>query len=66
MRKHPAHPVHDKPRARRIPDACRAIGISRSHIYLLAKKGHLRLVRIGGRTVVPETEIDRLLAETVK
>ncbi len=51
----------DRPRARRIPDACRAIGISRSHLYALAAKGQIRLIHIGGRTVVPETEIDRLI-----
>jgi hypothetical protein len=56
----------DKPRARRIPDACRAIGVSRSHLYALEAKGLVRLVRIGGRTVVPETEIDRLLAEVAQ
>ena len=54
------------PKARRIPDACRTMGISRSHLYALATKGYIRLVRIGGRTVVPESEIDRILTEGVK
>lgn len=54
-----------KPRARRINDACAALGVSRSHLYNLAGEGKLRLVRIGNRTVVPETEIDRLLGEAV-
>lgn len=54
---------HDKPRARRINDACAALGVSRSHLYALASKGLIRLVRIGNRTVVPESEIDRLLGE---
>lgn len=53
----------DKPRARRINDACEALGISRSHVYALASKGALRLVKVGGRTLVPESEIDRLLGE---
>jgi excisionase family DNA binding protein len=52
-----------KPRARRINDACAALGVSRSHLYNLAGEGKLRLVRIGNRTVVPESEIDRLLGE---
>ena len=51
----------DRPRARRIPDACHALGVSRSHLYALAAKGQLRLVHIGGRTLVPESEIDRLV-----
>lgn len=49
--------------AYRIPDACRALSISRSHLYDLASKGRLRLVKIGGRTVVPTTEIARILCE---
>jgi excisionase family DNA binding protein len=48
------------PKARRIPEACAALGISRSTIYALAAEGKIRLVHIGRRTVVPETEIDRL------
>jgi excisionase family DNA binding protein len=53
----------ERPRARRLPDACQAIGVSRSHLYAQKKDGKIRLVRIGGRVVVPETEIDRLLSE---
>jgi excisionase family DNA binding protein len=53
----------ERPRARRLHDACQTIGISRSHLYALEKAGKIRLVRIGGRVVVPETEIDRLLSE---
>jgi excisionase family DNA binding protein len=53
----------DKPRARRIKDACAALGVSRSHLYNLAAKGEIRLARLGNRTLVPESEIDRLLGE---
>lgn len=56
-------PATDKPRARRVNDACATLGVSRSHIYNLAAKGEVRLVRIGGRTLVPESEIDRLLGD---
>lgn len=52
-----------KPRARHINDACQILQISRSHLYAMAAKGLIRLVRIGNRTVVPESEIDRLLGE---
>lgn len=50
-------------RAYRIPDACRVLAISRAHLYCLASKGKLRLVKIGGRTVIPATEIARILGE---
>ena len=51
------------PRARRINDACAALQISRSHLYALAAAGRIKLIRIGGRTLVPETEVDRLAEE---
>lgn len=51
----------NRPRARRINDACRAIGISRTSLYNLAAKGQISLVRVAGRTLVPESEIDRLV-----
>jgi excisionase family DNA binding protein len=50
-------------KARRIPDACEALGICRSTLYKLAGQNKLKLVRIAGRTVVPETEIERLGSE---
>ena len=42
-----------KPRAHRINDACAILQIGRSHLYALAAKGQLRLVRLGSRTLVP-------------
>jgi excisionase family DNA binding protein len=51
------------PLARRVPDACMALGIGRSTIYKLASEGKIKLVRIAGRTVVPESEIARLASE---
>lgn len=53
----------DAPKARRVPEACRAIGISKAMLYKLASQGKVRLVHIGGRTVVPESEIDRLASD---
>ncbi len=49
--------------ARRIPDACAALQISRSHLYELAKEGKIKLVKIGDRTLVPEAELERLANE---
>ena len=56
-------PSLDRLKARRVRDACHAIGISKSTLYKLASQGMVRLVHIGGRTVVPETEINRLASE---
>lgn len=53
--------VLDQPRARRINDASHALGLSRTTIYNLAAAGKIRLIKIGGRTLVPESEIDRLV-----
>jgi excisionase family DNA binding protein len=50
-----------KPRAWRVNDFCEAHGISRSKLYELAKKHEIRLIKIGGRTLVPDSESDRLL-----
>lgn len=59
----PATALNETPRAYRVPDACRALGVGRSTLYKLASAGKLRLVRIGGRTVVPGNEVSRLATE---
>ena len=58
-----ATPYADAPKARRVPEACRVLGISRSTIYRLAAEGRIRFIHIGSRTLVPETELDRLANE---
>jgi excisionase family DNA binding protein len=35
-----------------IPEACRVYGLSRASIYRLAGDGKIRLVKVGGRTLV--------------
>ena len=52
-----------EPRAYRIPDACRILSLSRSHLYDLASKGRVKLLKIGGRTLVSREEIERLLKD---
>ena len=47
-----------------IKQFCQRVGISRSSVYLYAKKGQIRLTRICGRTVICASEIDRLLNGT--
>ena len=56
-------PASNYRRARRVNDACDALQISRSHLYTLAAAGKIKIIRIGGRTLVPEAEIDRLAEE---
>lgn len=43
-----------------INEACRSLGLGRTSIYALANAGHLRLLRIAGRTLVPRSELERL------
>ncbi|MXP27909.1 helix-turn-helix domain-containing protein [Porphyrobacter algicida] len=47
--------------AYRIDEACRAIGIGRSKLYELNREGKIKIVRLGGRSVVPVTELRALL-----
>jgi excisionase family DNA binding protein len=49
-----------------VPDFCAAVGISRAHAYRMVRKGLLRVVRLGSRTVVPVAEVERLLAPTLE
>ena len=47
----------------RVQEFCDAIGLSRSSFYNLVKAGKLKTVVIGGRRLVPASEIARLLSE---
>ncbi len=51
--------------ALRIHDAAKAMSISRSSIYNMIRDGRLRPVKIVGRTLIPRSEIDRLLSGVV-
>lgn len=46
-----------------VSEACRMLGIGRTFLYMLEKRGAVRFVKLGRRTMVPRSEIDRLLAE---
>lgn len=52
-----------EPQAFRVNSACALLQISRSTLYLLAARGELRLIKVAGRTLVPASEIRRLLGE---
>jgi excisionase family DNA binding protein len=49
------------PDAWRVNDALRQLSVSRATLYKMAKDGEIRLARIGGRTLVPDAEIKRLV-----
>lgn len=46
-----------------IPEAARKLGIGRSSTYELIRAGKLRVVHIGRRALIPDAEIERLVAE---
>jgi excisionase family DNA binding protein len=60
---HERMPQFDRPRARSVNATCAALGVGRSTIYDMARRGKIRLVKIASRTLVPEKELDRLLGE---
>lgn len=57
---------HTAPLAHRIPDACRRLGVGRSTLYELIKAGELRTIKIGARTLVPETALQGLVASRLQ
>jgi excisionase family DNA binding protein len=48
-------------KALHINQACAQLNCSRSFLYAQASKGTIRLMKIGGRTLVPVAEVERLL-----
>jgi excisionase family DNA binding protein len=52
-----------RPMAWRINDAARLLSVSRATIYLLARAGKLKLIRVAGRTLIPDSEVLRLANE---
>ena len=45
----------------RINERAFRLGVSRATIYKLAAAGKLRLIKVGGRTLIPDAEIMRLV-----
>jgi excisionase family DNA binding protein len=54
------------PLALRVKDFCQRIGIAQSTFFALTKAGKIRTIRIGGRTLVPFAEVERILVEGVR
>jgi excisionase family DNA binding protein len=45
-----------------IREACRATSLSRSTLYVHISSGRLRVVRVGGRTIIPAECLHQLVA----
>jgi excisionase family DNA binding protein len=43
-----------------IPEAAKALGISRNHAYMLAAKGEIPTIKLGNRFVVPIEALRKL------
>jgi hypothetical protein len=43
-----------------VDEGCHKLGIGRTSLYAMAQTGHIRLIKIAGRTLVPASEIERL------
>jgi len=54
------------PIANTIPDTCRRLGIGRTLVYGLIKQGKLRPIKLGTRTLIPESELQRLIADQLE
>jgi excisionase family DNA binding protein len=48
-----------------IPEGARRMGISRTTVYKIAGEGKLRLIKIAGRTLIPDSEVVRITTEGV-
>lgn len=46
-----------------VPEACRRLSIGRTMLYQLIERGELRPIKLGSKTLIPEAELQRLVAE---
>ena len=49
------------PLAHRVDSACHRLGIGRTKLYSLISEGKIRPIKIGTRTLIPESELRRLI-----
>ncbi len=56
--------IIEKPFAYRVKTFCRRFEISSSTFWLLVQKGEIKTIKLGGSTLVPSTEVARLLGKT--
>jgi excisionase family DNA binding protein len=53
------------PLTHQINAACGRLGVGRSTLYKMIKAGDIRTVEIAGRVLVPESELQRVLAQAL-
>jgi len=49
-----------------VAEFLRAVGIGRTSFYELVKSGKIRVIKLGGRTLVPRDEAERLARGEVR
>jgi excisionase family DNA binding protein len=55
--------AHDLDRLNGVDESSRRIGVSQFTTRRLIKSGHLKAVRVGKRLLIPESEIERVIAQ---
>jgi excisionase family DNA binding protein len=53
-------------RAYPVNEACYRLGIKRTLLYRLARQNKITFIKISGRTLVPDTEIERLVSGVMR
>ncbi len=54
------------PLAHRVDSACHRLGIGRTKLYSLITEKKLRAIKIGTRTLIPESELQRLITSQLE
>ncbi len=49
-----------------VEDAYRSLGIGRTAFYGLVKRGQIRLIKLGKRSLVPCTELERVVTDGLR
>ena len=49
------------PKAYRIREFCNATSLGKTKVFAMLKNGTIASVKVGGRRLIPATEVDRLL-----
>jgi excisionase family DNA binding protein len=60
------HDSNATPLAWSIDSACHRAGIGRTKIYALIKDGELRPIKIGRRTLIPESELQKFILRKIQ
>jgi excisionase family DNA binding protein len=55
--------IYSESLANSIPDVCRRLSIGRSTVYELINSRQLKTIKVGQRTLIPESELRRFVAE---